>query len=217
MITEMERLDHIEEAIDDVLGGTRGWSKKEFDFYKLLVDKVREYGPRIQSYKFNSEDKEALIDNFKRQPWLEKSKHQSRLLKMIREIDIVDYQFNSDSKENKLCIRINFDKGFSYNLYFHRTRRSLQYHIYFQNEAENERGYICYLDTTTESGNELKLPEYRKIKGIISSRGLDNYDIIHLSAEIMSYYDSSGEMSSANIGKKYPVTLVYLSTIATVD
>ena|SRR3989338_6089738 len=207
----MSQLTDIGKAIDDMLNTRTCWTKKEHNLYILLCQKVEQYQPRHKSYQLNSADKDSIIANIKERPWYGHSRHQSNIIGLIRKMDIVDFKNEKRSKDITFIIKIRFDTGYTLDIKYYKSQTKLKYMIYFKNNKS--KGYVAYLNTDGDKKKqqELKLPEYDKLMGIISPRDLDRSDIFHMVAELVLFYDPSGDISNTHIGLKYPVSLAFLA------
>ena len=214
---EIDKLNKINSAVNEILDSERPWSDAEFKFYKMLEDKVLKYETKAKAYSLNKADKSSILSNIKEQPWLDTSRHKHGILCFIKKMDIVFYEYSTSDLESKLKLKITIGNNYSFNIKYIRTTKSLRYFMYFENESL--RGNICYLDTTKnkDKQEDIKLPDFKIIDQIISSKKgankLDNYDIIHLASELLLYYDENGEISQATIGMNYPITLVQLANM----
>lgn len=206
-------LNKISEAIDSIMGINQVWTEKEYKMFCMLEEKVETYKHRSKSYVMSAKDREDIIANVAEQPWFEKSKHSSVVKSLLKNLEIMTYEYNTTSDETRLKLKISFG-SFSFNVRYQRTSSSLKYLAYFENEKY--KGHICYIDTTGDIAKQkgMKLPEYDLIKSIVTSktRRLENSDIIHIAAELIMYYDENQEICKANMGIGYPVSLSYLAS-----
>lgn len=206
-------LSKISEAIDSILKTDSVWTDKEYKMYCMLEEKVETYKNRSKSYIFSARDRKDIIANVAEQPWFEKSKHSSVVRSLLKNLEIVTYEYNTTFDETRLKLKISFEQ-FAFNVRYQRTSSSLKYLVYFENDKH--KGHICYIDTTSDISKQkdMKLPEYDLIKSIVTSktRRLENSDIIHVAVELIMYYDENQEICKANMGLNYPISLSYLAS-----
>lgn len=211
-----QHLGQIGRAIDTLLDSKTAWTRKEFDFYKMLIQKVEKYQSKHKSYILSNEDRDDIMANFKEQPWLIKSKHKSVVINMIKTMDILHYEYAATKSETRLSVKFGFER-FNICVKYCRNTSYLKYFVYYTSKDGKTKGYVCYLDSSGDLNkqNQMELPQYQQIQSIVNSRQgqLDKYDIVHVASELMLYYDQNKEISQANMGIKYPVSLAYLATI----
>ncbi len=202
-------LDKIEQGIDNILNKDICWTKKEADFYNMLISKLEKYNEKYKWYKQSFVDKPIILSNIKKQRWLEKSRHKSSIQRMIEHMDIIQCDFVNKTNETKLIVKISFaDRGFLFHIKYHRSLSGLKYYIFFESPKTSSRGYVTYLNSDKPS--EKKLPEYPEILKVVSHK-LDRFEIVHLSSELMRYYDSTKEITKAYMGDNYEISLSYLA------
>ena len=208
-------LAKIEDNIDMLLDKQVSWTNKEADFYQMLVSKLEKYKDKYTWYKQSIIDKPIILSNIRKQKWLEKSRHKSSILRMIEHMDIIQCSFVNKSSETRLKLNILFaDRGFTFHIKYHRNITGLKYYIYFESIRDKSRGYVTYLNS--DKPDNRKLPEYPEIQKVVRHK-LDRFDIVHLSSEIMHYYDSTKEMSRAYMGDNYETSLSYLADHVSFD
>jgi hypothetical protein len=208
-------LSKIDSSIDKLLDKQVSWTCKESEFYDMLIKKIEKYKEKNQWYKQSSIDKPIILSNIKQQKWLEKSRHNSSIQRMIEHMDIIECSFINKSTETKLRLNILFaDRGFSFHIKYQRNMKGLKYYIYFESIKTKNRGYVTYLNSDKEMHK--KLPEYPEILGVVGHK-LDRFDIVHLSSEIMHYYDAGKEITKAYMGDDYEISLSYLADHVSFD
>ena len=115
----MNDLERISNAIDKTLDTDVSWKDYEYRLYKMMQTKVAKYNFKHKAYLLNQDDKHHILANIKEQPWLEKSKHRTVIMNMIKEMDIVQYDYHSDRQETRLRLKVMFKK-MSLNIRYHK-------------------------------------------------------------------------------------------------
>ena len=200
-------------AIDNILDTEIGWKNREFELYKVLENKVKKYQNKSRTYQVSKIDKQDILANIKEQQWFDSCRVKSVIGTMIKTMDVIENVHQQDSSQIRLDLRLGFN-GVHFVINYLKTQKLIKYFVYFENPEKQKRGYICYLDTT-DKNKILNLPDYESINSVLSGDmcRMNQVDIIHLAAELLIYYDETGQISKAHIGVKYPVSLTYLASV----
>jgi hypothetical protein len=176
-------------------------------FYLLFIS--FNYKSKSKSYILSSNDRNEILENISKQEWFQKSKHPSIINSILITLEVENDEYITNNLETKFKLRLKFT-DFTFNVNYHRNNSFLKYFVFFENSKL--KGHVCYIDSTlTEDQQNIKLPEYDLIQSIINKRMIDKFDILHITAELIMYYDEKEEVRNAHIGIKYPISLVYLA------
>lgn len=194
----------INRAIDETFGKKENWTQREMDLYELFCNKLNKYKARAVAYKNYSGDRKEIIKNIEEQPWYDNCKNKSIINELINAMEVLEYDVGDDI----LVLKIRFNVAHPFLLIVNCQHNIdfTKYYIYLE-RAEN-KGYITYLNSVTHKAKEL--PEYNKINNICN---IDRYDLIHITSELLHFYDSRGLTKGLHMGKNYPVTLQYLASV----
>lgn len=191
-------------AIDDSFSKKEKWTEKEMSLYELLCNKLQKYKHRAVAYRNYSSDGNEIINNMNEQHWYEECKNKPLIEALVRNMEVEEYE----SEKGRLFLKIRFTQRHPFYFVVDCTK-NIEYTKYFVYlEKDNTKGYIAYYNTVTNKMREL--PEYDKISTISN---IDRYDLIHLVAELLHFYDSRKITSKVQMGENYPVTIQYLASV----
>ncbi len=183
------------------------WSKKEYNLYTLLLGIVKKYEPSATTYLSNRDDVITIKKNIMSQSWFNKNNCEL-LLKLIDFMVLKHYKI----ERNLLEVTAEF-VSFTIKIRYYRQETEYEYQIYFESGTNNQykankkaihRGYLI---NTTSQNDHITSPDFTKIKSICHRYNMTHFDIIHLAHELLSFYDSNGEIKDLHMSTKYPITL----------
>jgi hypothetical protein len=207
----------VSDAIDGLLDRPR-WTRREFEFYQMLVSKVREYRSHLPSQKKGplkdlSSDIAEIYGNIKLQPWYQKSNNKGTIAGLFQNMKIVDCKHQGDPEAHNYHYRLDLlirpENSIRLIMDVARDARSSDqypYHFRIYYELGGNKGHITAY--TPGKSKCHTLPEYNHLSRIFPS--LERHEIICLAIELVLYYDVDGLMGKLPIGNSYPVTLTKL-------
>ena len=211
MQNSLSNLRDISHAIDNVLE-TDVWTSKQIMFYEMLQLKVKTYEQKHQNFRSFKCDKEEIIQNIKEQPLFKRCTSTDELLKYVGSMEVVLLTEEQDPHYH-YTLKIKMSGIYFIVEYVHHVDATgtehIRYRVSFSESEKNENnhGYVTYYSSANPKRRHL--PEYDKIKQILPDLG--RVEIIHLSAELVAYYDVHGMIAKTQIGTMYPISLVDLA------
>ena len=202
-------INNVRNTIDSLLDRAK-WTAKEFDFYHMLVSKVKEYQEKGRDHLDNkaeqplkdiSEDVKEIYNNIIHQIWYKLSDNKGTLAKLLHNMKIVKCIHTNNVKPHNYHYILDILLQDTIHLVINVARETEKYTFRVYYEYNGNIGHIAALIP----GQAKSLPEYNCIEKIFPT--LKRHESICLALELVLYYDVDHIMMKLPIGNNYPITM----------
>lgn len=206
--------DSISDAIDKLLDRPK-WSRKEYAFYEMLVDKVRRYAPgparppvkpKPKPIKDTSSDIKDIYNNIQAQPWFTNSNNQGTISSIFHGMKVIDCKHRNQHGHYQYRLDLQLDGGIKFVVNVVKQPNNSEYAFRVYYERGSTKAHLTAYTPGQKKAHTL--PEYEYLVKIFPN--LERHEIVCLAIELVAYYDVDNIIMSLPIGNNYPVTLEQL-------
>lgn len=223
--------DSIGDAIDKLLDRPK-WTRKEYSFYEMLVDKVQRYAPgpvrpphrpstslKPVPIKDASADIMDIDNNIREQPWYENSNNQGTIASIFHGMKVLNCKHHTQHGQYQYRLDLQLSNGIKFIVNVVKQSKSRRpdtdtdtdteyaFRAYYERAGSGTKAHIAAY-TPGHSQKSHSLPEYDHLTRMFPT--LERHEIVCLAIELIAYYDVDNVIMSLPIGNSYPVTLEQL-------